>query len=130
VIVPDASVIVTILLANPDSVRIRGRLFRSGGPFHVPHLIDLEVIQTLRRLCRAADMTLSRASQALDDFQAFPFIRYPHRLLAGRIWQLRHNLTAYDAVYLALAEALQATLYTCDSGLAEIARRTVSVELM
>lgn len=129
-IVTDASVIVKILLANPDSVPLRKRLFASGAPFHAPHLLDIEVAQALRRLCRVGDMSAGRALQALDHFRMFPLKRYPHRFLTDRIWQLRHNVTAYDAAYLTLAEALRATLFTCDSGLAAIARRTIAAELV
>ena len=129
-IVTDASVIIKILLANQESVPLRKTLFASGAPLHAPHLLDIEVVQTFRRLCRVGDMSAERGFQALDHFRILPLRRYPHLFLVDRVWQLRHNVTAYDAVYLALAEALQATLYTSDSGLAAIARQTVAVQLV
>ncbi|MCP3982689.1 MAG: type II toxin-antitoxin system VapC family toxin [bacterium] len=69
-------------------------------------------------------LSAERAAEALDDFAAFSIRRYPHDMLLGRIWQLRHNATAYDAAYLALAESLEATLITCDARL----KRTRGVE--
>jgi predicted nucleic acid-binding protein len=84
---------------------------------HAPHLLDLEVAQALRRLVHLKEVTRSRAQQALDDHAGLVIERYSHRELLARIWQLRQSVTAYDAAYVALAEALNAPLLTCDAKL-------------
>jgi len=92
--------------------------FVAAAEIHSPHLIDLEVAQVLRRYVRTNTISLARAQQALDDFADMRLVRYPHTFFIARIWQLRHTLTAYDAAYVALAEALNAPLVTCDRTLA------------
>lgn len=119
-IVPDASVILEVLLNTPAGTSARKTLFAPSETLHVPHLADVEVLQVLRRFAMAKILDQERALQALDDYQDLPLTRYPHSVLLRRIWQLRHNLTAYDAAYIALAEALQATLLTTDRALASI----------
>jgi predicted nucleic acid-binding protein len=81
-----------------------------------PDLIDVEVLSVLRRWERRGDITASRAGQALLVLQALPLIRYPARALLERAWKLRHNLTAYDAQYVALAQELPAKMLTTDGG--------------
>ena len=78
----------------------------------------MEVAQVLRRYAAAGDLTSGAGLQALTDLADFPIHRYSHEVLLPRIWELRHNVTAYDAAYLALAEALPAPLVTCDGRLA------------
>ena len=85
---------------------------------HAPHLLDIEVTGSLRRLLQASFITERRARAALDDLAALDLARYPHLLLLDRIWQLRRNLTAADAAFVALAEALDAALVTTDRKLA------------
>ena len=85
---------------------------------HVPHLIDLEVLQILRRLERAGLVSADRAAEAINALSELRLVRHGYRTLAGRVWTLRHNLSAYDAVYIALAEALEAPLVTTDARLA------------
>ncbi len=85
---------------------------------HVPHLIDLEIAQVLRRYNMTHALSAQRAREALEDYTDLPLTHYPHTLLLPRIWELRHNLTAHDACYIALAEALDAPLITCDRALA------------
>lgn len=90
----------------------------SDGDLHAPHLIDVEILHALRRLTLSGDMSDDRAADARTDYAELALVRYPHEPLADRIWQLRHNFTAYDAAFVALAEALASPLVTCDSGLA------------
>ena len=84
----------------------------------MPHLLDLEVAQVLRRYWADGNLKLSRAEEALSDYLDLPISRYPPDLMLGRIWELRRNFTAYDASYIALAESLPGTLVTCDAALA------------
>ena len=95
-----------------------------------PHLIDLEVAQVLRRYTLSGDLGRSRAAEALQDFLDLPIERYPHDLFLTRIWQMRHNVTAYDAVYIALAEALDAVLLTTDARLAAASGHDAQVEVV
>lgn len=117
-IVVDASALLEVLLGTPASAAVSSRLFARGETLHVPHLIDLEVVQVLRRYCSTGALSENRAAEAIEDLLALPLTRYPHDLLLDRVWELRRNLTAYDAAYVALAEALAATLVTRDARLA------------
>lgn len=96
---------------------------------HAPHLIDVEILHALRRLVAGSSLSEDRATDALRDFGDLLVIRYPHQPLAGRIWELRHNLTAYDAAFVGLAEALGAPLITCDSRLAGAPGHRARIEL-
>jgi predicted nucleic acid-binding protein len=130
VIVVDASALLEVLLNTPNAGRVADRLFGSGDTLHVPHLIDLEVTQVLRRYAASGALTPDRGTQALQDLVDFPLIRYPHDLFLPRIWELRHNLTAYDAAYVALAEALDAPLVTRDAALVAARGHIAAVELL
>ena len=101
----------------------------SDGDLHVPHLIDVEALHALRRLVLIGDISEERAADARTDFAELAFIRYPHEPLSDRIWQLRHNLTAYDAAFVALAEALAVPLVTCDRRLAAARGHGARIEL-
>ncbi len=129
-IVVDASAILELLLAATAAPDIENRLLGTMESLHAPHLLDLEVAQVLRRYVSAGELTPQRGRQALDDLGALPIIRYPHNLFLSRIWALRHNVTAYDAAYLALAESLPAPLVTCDAQLASAPGHRATIELV
>jgi len=119
-IVVDASAILEVLLQTPVAPRVSQRIFAAGETLHAPHLLDVEIAQVLRRYFRSGVITADRAAEALADLSDLPLHRYSHLVLLPRIWQLRHNLTAYDAAYLALAEALDASLVTRDRAFASV----------
>ena len=128
-IVVDASAILEIMLRTGKSSKIEARIFRGNQTLHAPHLLDLEVIQVLRRYA-GKDMSEDRAHLAIQDFLDIPIMRYPHDLFVPRIWELRKTLTAYDAAYVALAETLDTQLLTCDSRLASSHRHSARIELV
>jgi predicted nucleic acid-binding protein len=130
VIVVDASAVLELVLATPAAGRIADRIFAHYETLHAPHLIDLEVAQVIRRYSRSGDITSARAKEALTDFADFPITRYPHDIFLTRIWELRDNLTAYDAAYVTLAEALSAPLLTCDAAIASATGHAARVELV
>jgi predicted nucleic acid-binding protein len=130
VIVVDASAILEVLLGTPAGLRVMERLFAPAETLHAPHLLDLEVVQVLRRYTFAGELSSTRGLEALEDLAEFPIARYPHDLLLPRIWELRRNLTAYDAAYVALAEALAAPLVTRDAALASPRLHRAKVELL
>jgi predicted nucleic acid-binding protein len=119
-----------VLLGTPAGAAVRDRLFSTEQTLHAPHLIDVEVTQVLRRDAASGRVETGRCCDALDDLFDFPLDRYPHDLLLQRVWELRHNMTAYDAVYVALGEALNAPLLTRDHRLAASAGPQVRVELV
>jgi len=118
VIVLDASALLEMLLQTPLGVRVETRLLRDEAEFHAPHLIDVEVAQGLRRLVRTGEVSAVRATEALEDLADLDLHRHQHLDLLARAWAMRDNITAYDAMYVALAEALDAPLVTCDVPLA------------
>ena len=129
-IVVDASTLLEFLLNTDAAPRVAQRLFDSGETLHAPHLIDLEVAQVLRRYERAGAVSKPRAKNTLEDLDDMVIARYPHNVLLPRVWALRRNVTAYDAVYLALAEVLGATLVTRDSALTSVSGHAARVELI
>jgi predicted nucleic acid-binding protein len=118
VIVVDASAVIEVLLHSPLGQRIEARLFDHPVALHAPELLDVEVAQVLRRFNARGDITSARGATSLRLLDALPIRRHPHAPLLPRLWALRANLTAYDAAYVALAEALGAALVTCDGRLA------------
>lgn len=129
-IVIDASALVEVLLNTPASAKVTERLFGRNDTLHAPHLLDLEVAQVLRRYALSGEMSDERSEQALEDLADLPLNRYPHDIFLRRIWSLRRNLTAYDAAYLALAEALDAPLITRDAALARVPGHRARVEVV
>ena len=121
-IIVDASVVLEVLLGTAAGRRAEAVLFDHDAALHAPHLLDVEVAQVLRRYAAAGEIKPGRAAEALDDLADLPITRHEHVLLLPRIWQLRHNVTAYDAAYLALADVLDATLVTRDAKLARAAK--------
>ena len=113
----DASIVVELLINGALADSIRDELARSNESFIAPHLIDVEVMSAIRRLAAGKKIDRHRTGQLLADLAALPAERYPHTPLIGRIWELRHNFTAYDATYIALAEATNSVLYTGDDKL-------------
>jgi predicted nucleic acid-binding protein len=130
VIVLDASVVLEVLLRMPAGIALEERLFSPEETLHAPHLLDVEVAQVLRRYAFAGEVDAERCRAALDDLAGFALTRYPHDFLMRRVWDLRDNLTAYDAVYVALAEALDAPLLTRDQRLANAPRHGARVEVV
>lgn len=129
-IVLDASAALAVLLRQPGSEALAGTLLADHGAVHAPHLIDLEVAQVLRRYERCAERSAGRAARALAWFRDLAIMRHAHEPLLERIWRLRANLTAYDAAYVALAEALDAPLLTADHRLAGTAGHRALVEVL
>ena len=117
-IVLDASAIVELLLGTDQGRLVAARIADPGLGLHAPHLVDVEVAQALRRYVREGELKPASAAAALEALRALDLERHGHEPLLDRVWALRENLTAYDAVYVALAEALDSTLLTCDGRLA------------
>jgi predicted nucleic acid-binding protein len=130
VIVVDASAILEVLLNTPTGSKVAALLSTPGETLHAPHLLDIEVAQVLRRYVLNGDLDINRGNQALGDFVLLPIERYPHGELLERIWQLRDSLTAYDAAYVVLAEALEARLVTCDARLSRAHGHGADIELV
>lgn len=128
-IVVDASVLAPALADDGvDGDRVRERL--RGEQLTAPELIDLEVVSTIRRAARAGRLDDRRSRQVLTDLAALPLRRVPHLPLLARIWELRDNLTAYDAAYVALAEALDALLLTADGPMGRASGVRCEVEVL
>ncbi len=130
-IVLDASVVVDFLLdLDGRGVTAARRVLRSWKDLAAPHLLDAEVLHALRGLNRAGHLSSAQLAQAVDAFKLLPFRRFPHTPLLSRALEFRHNATAYDALYLALAEALEGTLVTRDRRLAGVPGVHATVEVL
>ena len=123
-LVVDASAVTELLLGRSAGDAVAEELRNHEFDLHAPHLLDVEVVSALRRLVAAGHVTAERAAEAIDDLLALPLDRHVHHVLVPRIWELRENLSAYDATYVALAEAVAdegAPLITADARLARAA---------
>lgn len=129
-IVVDASVVVTVLLRLTNADALSDRLFDGLQKLYAPELLDVEVAQVIRRFWRAREISAARGSEAIEDLADLPIERIGHTPLVGRIWQLRNNVTAYDAAYLAVAESLNATLVTHDKALLHVPGSWALVEVV
>jgi predicted nucleic acid-binding protein len=128
VIVVDASALIEALLRPEAAESLARRLYAPRQTLHAPHLVDAEVAQVVRRYTMSGAIDHERGRAALKDLADFPIHRHPHALLLSRVWDLRNNLSAYDGIYVALAEALDAPLLTRDQRLAAAAGHFVQVE--
>lgn len=129
-IVMDASAALEYLL-DTDAGREVSRLMASRAPtVHSPHLIDLEVTSAVRRLVLKGAVDADRGQQAIEQMAGLDIQRYSHQTLLPRVWALRANLSAYDASYVALAEALDAPLFTCDAKLAASSAGTAEIQMV
>jgi len=117
-IVLDASAVVELLLGTERGRAVADRIADPVLSLHAPHLVDVEVAQALRRLVQNGELEQDDARIALENLRALDLERHAHEPLLDRIWTLRKNMTAYDAAYVALAEALDAIVLTCDGRLA------------
>jgi predicted nucleic acid-binding protein len=130
VIVVDASALLEVLLRTPAAATVEQRLFAPHQTLHAPHLLDVEVAQVIRRYAANREINIERGRMALADLADLSLRRYPHDFLLPRIWELRNNLTAYDAAYVALAEALDTPLLTRDRRLAAAPGHHAQIQLV
>lgn len=128
-LVVDASCLYEFLIGNPEAAAIRRRLY--GDPDHAaPHVVDVEVLGTVRRQHMLGNLDRTEATQAIDELATWPGERFSHVLLLKRAWQLRDNVRGWDAMYVALAEALDAVLLTSDLRLAAATGPTCRIEVI
>lgn len=128
--VVDASVVIELLLQSPRGQACASRLLGERRGLAAPSLLDVEVAQVLRRLDRRRTIDPRRGGEAIADLADLPIRRYPHTLLLRRMWELRKAVSAYDAAYVALAEALNASLLTCDAKLSRTSGLRAVIELI
>jgi predicted nucleic acid-binding protein len=129
-IVLDASAVLEVLLRSQVGLEIEKRIFSHRESLFAPHLLDLEVAQVVRRYCAFGEIDSERGKEAIEDLKNLPINRYQHDIFLNRVWELRHNMTAYDAVYVALAETLHAPLLTRDAHLASAPGHEAVIELI
>jgi predicted nucleic acid-binding protein len=130
ILILDTSVVIDLILHRPPHFTAIAKTLQQAEVLAAPHLLDIEVAQVLRRFVLQDDLTVNRAEQALADYRDLPIHRYPHEPLLLRAFNLLHNLTVYDAVYVVLADALDATLLTRDPTLQGVLGTTVPVQLI
>lgn len=128
-IVLDASAVVDYVLWIGAAERIATRISLTGEAMHAPYLLDIEVAHAIRRYALRGVLSPARGAEALSDVAELRLRRYPHLPLLPRIWELRENLSAFDAAYVALAEALDAPLVTSDAALARAPGHRAQIEV-
>jgi predicted nucleic acid-binding protein len=128
-VVVDASAVFALIKNEPAAPALRKRLFERDLVFYAPAVIDLEILSTARRYVFRGEMTLAEADTLFAAYASIDILRYAHDSFFFRIWDFRDNFTAYDAAYVALAEAYRVPLITLDARLAKSAPRTIRVEL-
>ncbi len=128
-LVIDASVLFEAVADTPKAAAIGVRLLEDSD-VHAPHLVDAEVLSVVQRHHRVGRLDATAATQAVSDLRDWPGRRWAHRDLLSRAWELRNNVTGYDALYVALAESLDATLFTLDHRLANAPGLRCSVEVL
>jgi predicted nucleic acid-binding protein len=132
-LVVDASALTELVLGRPAGEVVGEHLAGHGFALHAPHLVDVEVLSALRRIVASGAATAERAGEAIADLLDLPIERYAHDILVPRIWQLHENFSAYDASYVALAEALAdepVPLLTADGRLARAVTDHVHVPVL
>ena len=129
-IVVDASALLEFLLQTSLGARVEARLFGEEDELHAPHLLDVEIAQGLRRLVRTGEVSSGRAEEAIADLTDLDLHRHAHLDLVDRAWKLRDNISAYDAMYLVLAEAIEAPIITCDSPLVKAPGHRARIEVI
>lgn len=127
-LIVDTSAVLDALVARVPARGLVERL-AGDGDLHAPHLLDTEVLHALRRMTLSGELTAERAADARTDFAELSLVRYAHEPFSDRVWTLRHNLTAYDATFVALAEVLDAPLITCDAKLGAAPGHGARIEL-
>lgn len=127
-LVVDTSAVLEAITARDPASGLVERLAEDGD-LHGPHLLDTELLHALRRMSLRNQISDERAEDALSDFAELALVRYRHQPFNDRVWELRHNITAYDATFIALAEALSAPLITCDARLAAAPGHSATIEL-
>jgi predicted nucleic acid-binding protein len=129
-IVVDASALLEFLLQTTLGARVEARLFGEENELYAPHLLDVEIAQGLRRLVRTGEVSSGRAEEAIADLTELDLHRHAHLDLLDRAWKLRDNISAYDAMYVALAEAIDAPIVTCDNPLAKTPGHRARLEVI
>ncbi len=129
-IVVDASALADVLLRVSSARAVEERILDPDEVLHAPQLLDLEILQVLRRFAALGGWQSARAAEALADFEAVDVVRHPHEPFRRRIWELRANVTAYDAAYLVLAEELGCPLVTRDGRLRKVPGCRATVEVV
>ena len=129
-IVVDASLVIEVLIGGTAGEKVSDRLIQEGSALAAPELLDLEVLQVLRRLAASGRLSPANAEAALAILSDLNIERFSHAGFTGRIWELRENLTAYDGAYIALAEALDVPFWTRDAKLMSVPGVTVPVHVL
>ena len=129
-IVVDASPVIEVLLRTPYGKKLEQRLLGDGEAVFAPHVLDVEIAHVLRRYARSGELDSQRGREALEDLIDLPIERVPHTFVLGRVWELRDDLTAYDAAYVAQAEPLEVPLPTRDRRLATAPGHSAIIEIV